>query len=164
MKKHFNNGKLCGLALITAVLLLIGGCAIKGVGVPAAPVTVCDQFPGPSMIEQYIPDLRAANTLLKLSVYEVSRLQSVQKKDIVKFLDEAEAMAASTTTYSGFASYVLAKVKFIQQSMGAEVMIAGDYLITFQATATPISARDVCYIKYQIADTRAKVLPWIPAK
>ena len=163
MSKFF-NGKVCGMAVILAVLIFMFGCSLKGVGTPAAPVTVCDQFPGPSMIEQYIPDLRAANTLLKLSVYEVSRLKAVQKKDIVKLLDEAEAMASSTTTYSGFATYVMAKVKFVQENMGAEVMIAGDYLVTFQDTATPISAKDVCYIKYQIADTRSKVLPWIPAK
>lgn len=161
MKKCL-NGKMCVLAIIVAVAL--SGCAITGVKAPAAPVTVCDQFPGPSLIEQYIPDLRAANMLLKLSVYEVSRLKAVQKQDIIKVLDEADAMLAASTTYQGLATYLLAKVKFIQQNMGAEIMIAGDYLISFQNTPTAISAKDVCYIKYQIADTRAKVLPWIPAK
>jgi hypothetical protein len=150
--------KLC----VVVIMMFVVGCA--GVKAPSAPVTVCDEFAGPSLIEKYIPDLRAANTLLKLSVYEVSKLKAVQKKDIVKVLDEIEAMASSTTTYDQLFVYVTSKIKFVRDNMGAEIMIAGDYLTNFQGIATPISPKDICYIKYQINDDRTKVLPWIPAK
>jgi len=149
------------LLCIMAIMAFVVGCA--GVKSPSAPVTVCDQFAGPSLIEKYIPDLRAANTLIKLSVYEVSKLKAVQKKDIVKVLDEIDAMTA-TATYDQLFVYVSSKVKFIKENMGAEIMIAGDYLVSFQGIATPISPKDICYIKYQINDDRTKVLPWIPTK
>ena len=149
-----------GIALL-AIMLLIAGCA--GVRT-TAPITVCDQFAGPSLIEKYIPDLRSANTLIKLSIYEISKLKEVQKKDIVKVLDEIDAMTASATTYNQLFVYIAGKVKYIRENMGAEIMIIGDDLLLFKDVLTPISPKDICYIKYQIAEDRAKVLPWIPAK
>jgi len=145
---------------LLAIAVLITGCAGMKT---TAPVTVCNQFPGDSLIEKYIPDLRSANTLIKLSIFEVSKLKEVQKKDIVKFLDEADALA-DKATYNDLAIYIIAKVKFIRDNMGPEVAIIGDDLLAFQNVALPISAKDRCYIKYQITEDRNKVLPWIPAK
>jgi hypothetical protein len=147
--------------VLLAIMLLIAGCA--GVKT-SAPITVCDQFAGPSLIEKYIPDMRSASTLIKLSVYEVSKLKEVQKKDIVKVLDEIDAMAGTATTYNQLFVYISSKVKYIRENMGAEIMIIGDDLLLFQDVATPISPKDFCYIKYQISEIRLKVLPWITAK
>lgn len=121
---------------------------------------MCQEFPGESLIEKYIPDLRAANTLIKLSIYQISKLDKVKKSDIVKVLEEADALA-SRSTYNDFFIYIASKVKWIQQNMGPEIAIMGDDLISFQGVQLPISAKDRCYIKYQIAEDRNKVLPWI---
>jgi hypothetical protein len=103
--------RLFGMLMI---LFFLFGCA----GVKTqAPVAVCQEFPGDSLIEKYIPDLRTANTLIKLSIYEVSKLSKVKKEDIVKFLDEADALA-SKTTYNEMALYLMAKVKWIKENMG----------------------------------------------
>lgn len=156
MRKHV-NAKLCGMAVILALLV---GCA--GIKTPAAPVTVCNEFPGDSLIEKYFPDLRTANTIIKLSLYEISKLAKVKKETIVKILDEADALA-DKATYADFAIFAMAKVKFIQENMGPEIAIIGDGLIPFQGVQLPISAKDRCYIKYQIQEDRNKVLPWIRA-
>ena len=145
------------LIVMLAMAALVFGCA--GIKTTAL-VTVCQEFPGNSLIEKYFPDLRSANTLIKLSLYEVSKLAKVKKETIVKILDETEALA-DKATYADFAVYVGAKVKFIQENMGPEIAIIGDGLIPFQGVQTPISARDRCYIKYQIQEDRNKVLPWI---
>lgn len=149
------------LTVIIMLAALIVGCA--GMKTPSAPVTVCQEFPGDSLIEKYFPDLRSANTIIKLSIYEVSKLGKIKKEEIVKFLDEADALA-DKATYDAFAVYVIAKVKYIRENMGPEIAIIGDGLIPFQGVATPISARDRCYIKYQIQQDRDKVLPWIAMK
>jgi hypothetical protein len=151
--------------LITLIFvgLFLSGCAMTGVKPPAAPVTVCDQFPGPSLIEKYIPDLRSANTLVKLSVYEVSKLDAVKKKDIVKVLDGIDELATVSTTYNQMFLYIMSKVEYIRNNMGAEIMIIGDDLVYFKDVNTPISTKDICYIKYTVNDVRLKVLPWIPA-
>jgi len=142
-------------------MLMIGlfftGCAGMKT---TAPVTVCNEFPGDSLIEKYIPDLRTANTLIKLSILEISRLPKIKKQDIVATLDDASAMA-DKSTYNDFFTYLAAKVKFIQQNMGAEVAIIGADLVQFQGVNLPISDKDRCYIKYQIQQDRDQVLPWI---
>lgn len=155
MKKYF-------AIFLSVIVFAFIGCSTIGVKPPAAPVTVCNEFAGPSLIEQYIPDLRSANTIIKLSLYEVSKLKAVSKSDIVKVLDEIDAMTVASTTYGQLFSYIMSKIKYVRENMGAEVMIAGDDLIKFQDIPTPLSAKDICYIKYQIADDRNKVLPWIP--
>ena len=144
------------ICTITMLMLLAGCAGIK----TTAPVTVCSEFPGDSLIEKYIPDLRSANTLIKLSILEVSKLPQVKKQDIVKVLDEASALA-DKSTYNDFFIYLAAKVKFIQQNMGPEVAIVGSDLVAFQNVSLPISAKDRCYIKYQIQQDRDQVLPWI---
>ena len=144
------------LALLAIVILMTGCAGMK----TTAPVTVCSEFPGDSLIEKYIPDLRSANTLIKLSILEVSKLTQVKKQDIVKVLDEASALA-DKSTYNDFFIYLAAKVKFIQQNMGPEVAIIGSDLVAFQGVALPISDKDRCYIKYQIQQDRDQVLPWI---
>ena len=144
------------LAMFAAATLIAGCAGMK----TTAPVTVCQEFPGDSLIEKYFPDLRSANTLIKLSLYEVSKLAKVKKETLVKILDEADALA-DKATYNDFAVYLMAKVKFIQQNMGPEIAIIGDGLVQFQGVDLPISAKDRCYIKYQIAEDRNKVLPWI---
>jgi len=145
------------LVILASLMLVVVGCA--GVKT-SAPVAVCQEFPGDSLIEKYIPDLRTANTLIKLSIYQISKLDRVKRQDIVKVLDEADALA-NLATYNEFALFVIAKVKWIRENMGPEVAILGDDLLAFQGVALPISTRDRCYIKYQIAEDRAKVLPWI---
>ncbi|CAK0771424.1 exported hypothetical protein [Gammaproteobacteria bacterium] len=57
------------IAALLAIAILISGCAGMKT---TAPVTVCQEFPGNSLIEKYFPDLRTANTIIKLSIYEVS--------------------------------------------------------------------------------------------
>lgn len=143
--------------VLLAMVALLVSCA--GVKVNP-PITVCQEFPGDSLIEKYIPDLRSANTLIKLSLYEVSKLGKVKKEEIVRVLDEADQLA-DKATYNDFFIYVSAKVKFIRENIGPELIIIGDDLIVFQNVNLPISARDRCYIKYQIAEDRNKVLPWI---
>lgn len=145
------------LFCVICALLVVASCA--GVKVQA-PVTVCQEFPGDSLIEKYIPDLRTANTLIKLSIYEISKLGKVKKEQIVKVLDEADALA-DKATYNEFFVFVAAKVKWIRENIGPELVIIGDDLVAFQNVPTPISARDRCYIKYQINEDRLKVLPWI---
>jgi hypothetical protein len=145
------------LFVLLAMVSLIFGCA--GVKVNP-PVAVCQEFPGDSLIEKYMPDLRSANTLIKLSLYEVSKLGKLKKEEIVKILDEADQLA-DKATYNDFFIYVAAKVKFIRENLGPEIAIIGDGLLPFQGVALPISAKDRCYIKYQIAEDRNKVLPWI---
>ena len=142
---------------LLAIAILIAGCAgIK----TTAPVTVCQEFPGDSLLEKYIPDLRSANTLIKLSLFEISKLGKVKKQEIVRVLDEADELA-DKSTYNDFFIFVAAKVEFVRKNIGPELVIIGDDLIAFQGVQTPISARDRCYIKYQIAEDRNKVLPWI---
>lgn len=154
-----------GLFIMVVGIIALGficSCTtLKGVKSPSAPVTVCDSFPGDSLIEKYIPDLRTANTIIKLSIYEISKLDQVKKKDIVKILDEVENLANSSTTYNQMFVYLMSKIKYIRENMGAEIVIAGDDLIAFQDVATPISQKDICYIKYQVKEDRDKVLPWI---
>jgi uncharacterized ubiquitin-like protein YukD len=147
------------IAVLMVVGLMVGCAGMK----TQAPVTVCQEFPGDSLIEKYVPDLRTASTLIKLSVYEVSKLKQVQKEDIVKVLYEAQALSEKST-YNDFAIYLMSKVKWIQNNMGPEIAIIGNDLLSFENVTTPISPKDQCYIKYQIADIRNKVLPWIPAK
>lgn len=143
--------------ILICLAALVAGCAGMKT---TAPVTVCQEFPGDSLIEKYIPDLRTANTLIKLSIYEISKLGKVKKEQIVKVLDEADQLA-DKATYNEFFVFVAAKVKWIRENVGPELVIIGDDLIAFQNVPTPISARDRCYIKYQINEDRLKVLPWI---
>ena len=146
--------------LILMVVMMSFGCVGKKT---QEPVEICQEFPGDSLLEKYVPDLRTASTLIKLSVYEVSKLKQVQKEDIIKVLDETQLLAEKST-YNDFAVYLMAQIKWIQKNMGPEIAIIGDDLLAFQNVNLPVSPRDQCYIKYQITDIRTKVLPWIPAK
>jgi hypothetical protein len=154
---YFSKIYLAMGIITSAMVVLVAGCAGMKT---TAPVTVCQEFPGDSLIEKYFPDLRSANTLIKLSLYEVSKLAKVKKETLVKILDEADALA-DKATYADFAIYAMSKVKYIQENMGPEIAIIGDGLIPFQGVNLPISAKDRCYIKYQIAEDRNKVIPWI---
>lgn len=142
--------------------LILGICCLAMVvGCVTKPVTVCDEFPAPSYLEQYIPDLKATNTVLKLSVYEVSKLDDISKKDIIKVLDEAEAIINKSGTWSELATYLMAKVKFLQDKYGPEIIILGDDWLPYTYIKTPIPPKDICYLKYHLQEQRNKVLPWI---
>lgn len=142
-------------------LLMIASIAVGCAGIPTRPVAVCQDAAGPSLLEQYIPDLRMADTLFKLVVLEIGRLDKVKQKDIKKVLDEAEALLDQSTTYSGLVMYLLPKFKWIRENAGAEVIIIGDYFTTFSDVSTPITPKDICYLKYHINEQRKKVLLWI---
>ena len=123
--------------------------------------TVCQNIPGPSLLEQYIPDLKLADTMFKLSVLQVGRLDSIRQKDIAKVLDESDALLSAGTTYDGLVMYLLPKFKWIQEFGGQEIVIVGEYFTSFEGIKTPIEARDICYLKSHIDGQRKKVLPWI---
>lgn len=123
--------------------------------------TVCQDVPGPSLLEKYIPDLKLADTMFKLSVLEVGRLSAVRQKDVAKVLDEAEALLNAGTTYDGLVMYLLPKFKWMQEFGGQEIVIVGEYFTSFEGIKTPIEPRDVCYLKYHIEGQWKKVLPWI---
>jgi hypothetical protein len=142
------------LILLICCLVLISGCISK-------PSTVCQEFPLPSYIEQYIPDLKTTNSLIKISVYEVSKLDDISKKDIVKVLDEAEAIVNRSGTWNELATYLMSQIKVIQNKYGPEIMILGDDLLPFTFIKTPVPIRDVCYVRYELNELRKKVLPWI---
>jgi hypothetical protein len=137
-------------------LVIIVGCIA-----PTKPVSICKEFPDGSYIEQFFPNLQTTNTIIKLSIYEISKLENIGKKEISKFLDGAEKIIDTSGTYQELANYLLPKIKFIQENLGPEVIIIGDDLIKFQTISTPISLKDRCYLKYQIQEDRTKVLPWI---
>jgi hypothetical protein len=121
----------------------------------------CQDVPGPSLLEQYIPDLKLTDTLFKLSVLEVGRLDKVRQKDVAKILDEAEGLVATGTTYDGLVMYLLPKFKWLREQGGAEIVVIGEYFTSLEGIKTPIEARDVCYIKHHIDGQRKNVLPWI---
>lgn len=143
------------IAIILA--LIVASCA----GVPSKPVTVCQDVPGESLIEQRIPDLAAADMLLKISVLEIGRLDKVRQNDVARVLDEAEALLDAGTTYDGLIAFLLPKIKWLKENAGAEVVIIGEYFIAFQGVALPIKPKDKCYLKSAVQSLRAKVLPWI---
>jgi len=148
--------------MVFKLMLLMGVVmACLAASCPTRPVTVCQDVPGDSLLEKWIPDLKLAGTLFKLSVLEVGRLDAVKQKDVAKVLDEADALLTAGTTYDGLFNYLLPKFQWIRDNAGGEVIIIGDYFTNFQGVATPITARDVCYLKYHIADQRKSVLPWI---
>jgi len=140
------------------VALALAACA----GMPTAPpVAVCSDVGGESLIEKYVPDLRLADTMFKLAVLEVGRLDAVKQEDIARVLDEAEALIDHGATYSGLVMYLLPKFRFIRENMGAEIVIVGEYFTAFADVQVPIYAKDVCYLKHHINSQRQKVLPWI---
>ena len=144
------------LVFIAAFCLVAATCSK-----PVTPLTVCDTVPGPSLLEKYLPDLRLANTMFKLAILEIGRLDAVRQKDVAKILDEAEALVTQGTTYDGLVLYLLPKFKWIRENAGPEAVIVGEYFTSFQGIKTPIEPKDVCYIKAHIADQRKSVLPWI---
>jgi len=154
MKKHWIR---FALALIAAFCLVAATCQKP----MTTPMTVCQEVPGPSLLEQYIPNLQMANIMFKLAVLEVGRLDSVRQKDIAKILDEAESLVTQGTTYDGMVVYLLPKFKWIRDNCGPEIIIIGSEFTSMQGIKTPIEARDICYIKAHIADQRKSVLPWI---
>lgn len=145
---------------LIACMAALALCACAGLPT-SQPVTVCSDVGGESLLEQYIPDLRLADTLFKLAVLEVGRLDAVRQKDIVKVLDEAEALVDSGTTYSGLVMYLLPRFRYVRENMGAEIVLVGEYFTAFADIATPISPKDICYLKHHIKSQRQKVLPWI---
>ena len=147
------------LVFVAAFCLSASACSKTNVTSPV--LTVCQEVPGPSLLEQYIPDLSTANMLFKLAVLEVGRLDVVRQKDIAKILDEAEALVTTGTTYDGMVMYLLPKFKWIRDNCGAEVVIISSSFMSLQGIKTPIEPKDVCYIKAHIADQRKTVLPWI---
>lgn len=142
-------------------LVVAIGMACVAASCPVKPVSVCQDVPGESYLEKWIPDLKLAGTLFKLGVLEIGRLEEVKQKDIAKVLDEAEAFLNAAPTYDGFYMYLLPKFQWVRDNMGGEVVIIGDYFTDFQGVATPIFPRDICYLKYHINDQRKNVLPWI---
>jgi len=153
MNRYFTS-----IAILVAVAFLAVGATCQK---PSKPLAVCQEVPGPSLLEEYIPDLRLADTLFKLSTLQIGKLDKVKQKDILKVLDEADAMLVAGTTYGGLVMYLLPKFKWLQENVGAEIVIVGQYLTDFQDVATPVGARDICYLRTHIDSQRKTVLPWI---
>jgi hypothetical protein len=152
------------VVLVLLAVFTVFGCATTPGGgswfTPQPTPTVCQEFAGPSLLEQYIPDLKFTNTMFKLGLYEISKLDDVKKKDIVEFLDRTESVANNSGTYM----QLITEFDWLKGKVGPEIIIIGDDLAPLKLDKTPIAARDVCYVKYAVADARAKVLPWIKAK
>lgn len=143
------------------ILILLLAFAVSAFTCSKQTPTVCQDVPGPSLLETYIPDLKLADTMFKLSVLQIGRLDSVRQKDVAKVLDEAEALLNAGTTYDGLVMYLLPKFKWMQEFGGQEIVIVGEYFTSFEGIKTPIEVRDVCYLKSHIDGQRKKVLPWI---
>lgn len=146
------------LLFLTSIFSMI---LIACVTTKPAQLTVCQDVQGPSLLEQYIPDLRLADGLFKIALLEVGRLDSVKQKDVAKVLDESSALIDHGASYSDLINYLLPKFKAIREKAGPELIIVGEYFITFQDVKTPITAKDACYLKAHIASQKAKILPWI---
>lgn len=109
-----------------------------------------------SFIINKIPNYREVDVLFQLANVQGIRQDLYTREQALKFLDDCEAMLESTT-YSDLAIFVIAKIKWLNEHAGVEVLILSQYVTDAFNEPLPLDACDIDLLKKHIQKQRTLI-------